>query len=446
MGRRAESNDNHNNKLTRDLFVQESNRFRITKRRLLPLILIAIAVALILVMGLLKPVPPESKAQEKTWPVQTLAIEAQSRSPQLRLLGRIETPYNSTLSASVTANVAALPRLEGQSVERDDVLIELDDTEVKLLLAQREADVAELDSQLKQEQNQFASDKRLLEREKELVAIAQRGLDREDKLQASKLSSQSRTDQARQSLQAAEISMVNRQLAVANHDSRRQSLQAKLARAQALLDQSRLDLDRTKIQAPFAGVIVSIEVSPGERVRPGEVLATLYSTRDLEVRAQIPMQQAGFVAQALDSGQPVTAQAQLGQTPVNLKLNRLSGQVNAGAGGIDGLFGFEGKAPAAALNRTLDLTLNLPSQPDLFAVPVSALYDEHTLYRVTDGRLESIDVQLAGDRFEKGRQQLLIHSDALKNGDPILTTQLPNAISGLKVAPMKDDAGTEQAQ
>ncbi|MGP4845552.1 efflux RND transporter periplasmic adaptor subunit [Marinobacter sp. 1Y8] len=426
--------------------MQESKRFRITKRRLLPLILIAIAVALIIVMSLLKPVPPESTAQEKAWPVQTAMLDAQSRSPQLRLLGRIETPYQSTLSASVTANVDALPRLEGQTVERDDVLIELDDTEVKLLLAQREADVAELESQLTQEQNQFASDKRLLAREKQLVAIAQSGLDRENKLQASKLSSQSRTDQASQSLQAAEISMVNRQLAVANHDSRRQSLQARLARAQALLDQSRLDLERTEIRAPFTGVIVSIEVSPGERVRPGEVLATLYSTHDLEVRAQIPMQQAGFVAQSLNDGQPVTAQAQLGQSTLNLTLNRLSGQVNAGAGGIDGLFGFEDKAPAAALNRTLDLTLNLPLQPNLFAVPVSALYDEHTLYRITDGRLESIDVQLTGERFENGRQQLLIQSDTLKTGDPILTTQLPNAISGLKVTPMARNSDTEQAQ
>lgn len=426
--------------------MQESKRFRITKRRLLPLILIAIAVALIFVMALLKPVPPESTAKEKAWPVQTVTLDAQSRSPQLRLLGRIETPYQSTLSASVTANVEALPRLEGQTVERDDVLIELDDTEVKLLVAQREADVAELESQLKQEQNQFASDKRLLAREKELVAIAQSGLDRENKLQASKLSSQSRTDQASQSLQAAEISMVNRELAVANHDSRRQSLQAKLARAEALLEQSRLDLERTEIRAPFAGVIVSIQVSPGERVRPGEVLATLYSTRDLEVRAQIPMQQAGFVAQSLNKSEPVTAQAKLGQTTLNLTLNRLSGQVNAGAGGIDGLFRFEGEAPAAALNRTLDLTLNLPSQPGLFAVPVSALYDEHTLYRVTDGRLESVEVQLAGDRFEKGRQKLLVRSDALKTGDPILTTQLPNAISGLKVEPMGSADSTEQAQ
>jgi len=71
--------------------VQESKRFRITKRRLLPLILIAIAVALIFVMALLKPVPPESTAKEKAWPVQTVTLDAQSRSPQLRLLGRIET-------------------------------------------------------------------------------------------------------------------------------------------------------------------------------------------------------------------------------------------------------------------------------------------------------------------------------------------------------------------
>lgn len=415
-------------------------RSRFSRRRLLPILLIVIVIILISFLFAARPTPPESQAEEKAWPIRTTVIEPASRAPQLRLLGRIETPYQSTLSAAVTADVASLPHLEGQAVEQGDVIIELDDAEVKLLAAQREADVNELDSQITQEQNQYQADQRLLAREKELVTLSRKALDREKRLAASNLNSQSRMDQAEQALQAAEISLVNRQLAVSNHDSRLQSLQAKLARAQALLDQARLDLERTRIRAPFAGTITAIMVSPGERVRPGETLASLYATGDLEVRAQIPMSRITVVQQALRQGQPLTATTTLAGESLGLRLDRLSGQVNSGAGGVDGLFRFADTPPTAALNRTLDVTLEMPAQGGLFSVPVSALYDEHTLYRVRDERLESLDVSVVGDRFGQGQQTLLIRSDQLQDGDRILATQLPNAITGLRVDVMNAES------
>lgn len=411
-----------------------------SRGRLLPLLLIVVAIVVVMALFKLKPAPPEAAAEEKAWPVQTAVIESAERSPQLRLLGRIETPYRSTLSSAVTADVEALPVLEGQSVTEGEIIVELEDTEVKLLVTQRQADVDELQSQIEQEQNQFKADQRLLEREKSLVALSNRALDREKRLEASNLNSQARIDQARQSLQAAEISLVNRELAVANHESRLQSLKARLARAQAMLEQAELDLSRTDIRAPFAGVVTEIQVSPGERVRPGEVLASLYATTNLEVRAQIPMQRVGVVQQALANNATLTATTTLNDNSYTLHLARLSGQVNPGAGGIDGLFRFSADTPPTALNRTLDLTLELPPQSNLFAVPVASLYDEHTLYRVADGRLESLDVKVVGDRFGNGRQNLLIRSKQLKTGDRILTTQLPNAISGLKVTVMNAEA------
>ncbi|WP_148863992.1 efflux RND transporter periplasmic adaptor subunit [Marinobacter fonticola] len=399
----------------------------------MPIILIILAVAVVAVLFMRKPAPPESTAEEKTWPIQTTVVESTARAPQLRLLGRIETPYQSTLSAAVTADVAALPVLEGHTVAEGEVIVELDDTEVKLLLDQRQADVDELQSQIRQEQNQFEADRRLLEREKSLVALAERALDRERRLEASNLNSQARIDQARQSLQAAEISLVNRELAVANHESRLQSLKARLARAQALQEQARLDLQRTEIRAPFAGVVTDLQASPGERVRPGEVLASLYATGNLEVRAQIPMQRIGVVQQALADEAVITATTLVDDQTYRLQLARLSGQVNPGAGGVDGLFRFTDDTPPAALNRTLDITLELPAQSNLFSVPVSALYDEQTLFRIADGRLEALQVTVVGDRFGEHGQRLLVRAKALKTGDRILTTQLPNAISGLKV-------------
>lgn len=414
-----------------------SRLLRNTKRLLIPLLLIVATVVVIWIFSLLKPIPPESQAEERTWPIRTVTLDAAARAPQLRLLGRVETPFQSTLTSAVTADVKAIPVLEGSPVRSGDVMVQLDPSEVALTVAQRQADVAELQAQRASELNQQQADRQFLEREKALVEIGRRGLEREQRLADSNLTSQSRIDQARQLLQTSELSLISRELAVANHKSRIQSLDAQRERAQSLLQQASLDLSRTDVVAPFDGVVTGIEVSPGERVRAGEPLVSLYATDQLEVRAQLPTRWTANAEQALASEQTMTATTTLGGETYTLALERLSGQVNLGAGGVDGLFRFQGEQPPAALNRTLDLLLDLNARDNTFSLPVSALYDESTVYKVMEGRLMSVQVVLIGDRFEDGSQRLLVQSDQLSNGDPILATQLPNAINGLKVDVIK---------
>ena len=410
-----------------------SRLLRNARRLLIPLLLILATVVLIWIFGVLKPTPPESQAEERTWPIRTETLESAARAPQLRLLGRVETPFQSTLTSAVTADVKAIPVLEGSPVRTGDVMVQLDPSEVELSVAQRQADVAELQAQRASELNQQRADRQFLEREKALVDISRRGLDREQRLSDSNLTSQARIDQARQVLQTAELSLISRELAVANHTSRIQSLDARLGRAESLLQQARLDLSRTDVVAPFDGVVTGIEVSPGERVRAGEPLVSLYAINQLEVRAQFPMRWTANAEQALASKQAMTATTTLAGKTYTLALERLSGQVNVGAGGVDGLFRFTGDQPPAALNRTVDLLLELNARGNTFSLPVSALYDESTVYEVVDDRLVSVQVVLIGDRFENGSQRLLVQSDELSSGDRILATQLPNAINGLKV-------------
>ena len=60
--------------------------------------------------------------------------------------------------------------------------------------------------------------------------------------------------------------------------------EARLAAAEASLKRAELELDRTRIRAPFAGRLRDVSVSPGQFIRAGERLATLYSTDLVEVR------------------------------------------------------------------------------------------------------------------------------------------------------------------
>ncbi|MBT8439443.1 MAG: hypothetical protein KJO91_06920, partial [Gammaproteobacteria bacterium] len=76
---------------------------------------------------------------------------------------------------------------------------------------------------------------------------------------------------------------------------------------------------------------------------------------------------------------------------------------------------------------------NLPEINNVYSVPVSSIYGTSRIYRVDENRLSAIQVEKMGMQSVDGKQVVLVRSDQLKAGDEVITTQLPHAVSGLKV-------------
>ncbi|KGK43071.1 hypothetical protein LH51_02955 [Nitrincola sp. A-D6] len=77
------------------------------------------------------------------------------------------------------------------------------------------------------------------------------------------------------------------------------------------------------------------------------------------------------------------------------------------------------------------------------ALPPQALYGNDRIYRLVNDQLEAINVVRLGSRpgAEQG-SEILIHSEVLQPGDWVLTTQLPNAISGLPIRRITDSGNS----
>ena len=117
-----------------------------------------------------------------------------------------------------------------------------------------------------------------------------------------------------------------------------------------------------------------------------------------------------------------------------LELDRLSAEVANGSTGVDGLFRFVDSDYLPEPGRTISVALTLPELSEVIALPPVALYGTDRIYRVTDSRLEAVTVNHLGYRTNSNDQrEILIKSDQLNAGDKIITTQLPNAVSGMLV-------------
>lgn len=70
---------------------------------------------------------------------------------------------------------------------------------------------------------------------------------------------------------------------------------AALASAQALLQQARLDLQRTQIKAPYAGRILEQQVDVGQYVTTGTILAKIYAVDYAEIRLPLSDEQLQYI-------------------------------------------------------------------------------------------------------------------------------------------------------
>ncbi|MDT8283618.1 MAG: HlyD family efflux transporter periplasmic adaptor subunit, partial [Gammaproteobacteria bacterium] len=366
--------------IIRQFWQQKHNRVKA-----LPFLIVFFTLLLIIIFKLAQTQPPVKSQSESIWTVQAKQLSAGEKAPQLELYGHVESPYTASITSIINADVRSLDVNEGQLVSNGQQLILLDDTEARLAFEEKAAAVAELEAQIQLEKNRYKSDLDALALEKSLVSLAEKKLAREEKTSKSNLTSQSSFDTQKQALNNQKLALNTRQLNVADHPSRLAQLEASLNRARALAQQAQNDLIRASILAPFDGVILKTEVSPGERVRPGEILLQMYATDQVELRAQIPQKFIATIKQALADQVVLYATVKTDSGQISARLNRVSGSLSSTNHGVDALFSVDSsQVDQLTIGDTLEMTLKLPAINDAYSVPVSSIYGTSRIYRIED--------------------------------------------------------------
>lgn len=403
------------------------------KKIALPVVIIALAILVFILLKASKPATPASPQPEKAWLVDAVAVNYQRHAPEVRIYGRVETPRDANLKAAIEADVVEVNVLEGEIVTAGDLLIQLDITDVKLAMQQREADLAEAQALIRSETQRYQRDQGLLANQKQLVELADKAVQRAKKLEQSRLASQATLDESLAAYEQQVLALKQLQHDINEHPSRLAQLKAAQSRAEAFLEQSKVNLSRSEVRAPFDGRVAGLTVALGDRVRAGDSLLTIYDLNQLEVRAQIPGRYIGDVRRMLSQGQVLSASAWLDGEKKRLSLNRLSGEVRQDSGGIDGLFRLTDNQQPLPLGTFVELQLQLAEQDRLIELPFSALYGMDRVYLIEEEHLRAVSIERVGEKSAADGNTLLIRSDELSQGDLVATTQLPNAITGLRV-------------
>lgn len=421
-----------------------ANRFRaLSRKNRILLTVVAVPLLAIPLLFMTAPEPNVVDAEESSWSVTTLNAEPEALSPQATLFGRVETPRTALLTSAVNAQVVDVHVREGDRVQRNDLLIKLDGEDAQLIVQQREADVAEAEANLASLKLQHADNVAILKHERALYELSEKKLAWNRELRVNKaISEEMMNNVTRESHQQA-ISLQAKEGLVANFENVLHQAEARVSRANANLEEARVQLARTEIRAPFAGRITRVDLAPGERVTVGMSLAELYDTDSLEIRAQIPSKVLAKLGDSVHdlAHRPLTADVALDDTSLAAHLTRLSGMVKQGNSGVDGFFRVADPDDRLPLGRVVNLTLRLPVEEDVVKVPIQSIYGEDHVFVVENEHLVSVTINRLGELTdESGHYYILIRAPELTAGMPIVTTQLSNAISGMKVTINNGDA------
>ena len=399
---------------------------------ILPFLVILISMGIFYSLVNSKTQREKPALKEKIWQVEVIEARRQDLAPSITLYGRIESPEKLQAAAPGGGFIDQVLVRNGSQVDKGSQLITMDRRDFETSLLQARADLNDIENQIEELKVRHQSNIAALETEQNLLSLAKDEVDRQVKLQQQKLSAATALNNARSLLGKQQLAVISRELDVDSFPAKLQIFNSRRARNNARLDETLLAIERAVIRAPFDAIISEVPVSAGDRVSLGQTLVTLYSIDNLEIRAHLPASYIDAVQESLARGQFLQARALNRSELGRFSLLRLAGE--AQATGIDIYFQVKNSSAQMRPGELITLSLELPRKSGVIAVPYQAIYGNSTIYQVSEDRMQAVEVVTLGQlKSEQGQVLLLIQSDRIENGSQIVTTHLPNAVSGLKV-------------
>ena len=225
--------------------------------------------------------------------------------------GKVRSPQRSELAAQVSGQILAVHVIEGSQVAAGNLLIELDDREVKASVAQ--ARTLLMQSELRLQQMRLLAEPLAREASRQAEANltqARQQFARTEALVAKGFYSTNQLDDARRALTVAESQRQASQLQAGSNASGGgdyRLAEAAVEQARAGLELAQAKLAYTRILAPRPGTILARLAEPGDSVQPGKTLLSLSPAGATELLVQIDEKNLRLLA--LDQTARVSADA-----------------------------------------------------------------------------------------------------------------------------------------
>jgi len=414
--------------------------------------LIGAAILIAALMIGLRPAPEEIERSEEAPLVETVPLTAASGPIPVIGSGTVQARDEVTVGVEVSGKLTFVSPAfrEGGEVAAGAVLLRIDQSNYRNDVRMAQADVAAQDVALLQAEEEVAIARDELEQfaNREAARDVQssttrilppRALSNENTGEQSQLAIESQADEGEQPPSPG----------LATREPQLRSAQAARERAAAGLADAQLLLRRTRVTAPFRGLVRSEDAAIGSLVQPGQALGSIVSTAAYEVRISLTPEEAALIPGLLESNRariPASVTSQYGgrnyrwpafvdrasaildpstrnievflQVPSPLTSGELVGDSEA-----------EGLAPPLLLGAFVEAQITGASLESYAAIPALAVRPGNEIWVVREGKLHVLPVRV----IQRTDDTAYISTGSLSLGGQVIVSSLNAPIDGMPV-------------
>jgi len=384
------------------------------------IVILGAAVAAVIVINQTEPTAQKNNSSRKSAAlVETIVVERGIYSPKLVVLGTVQAAQDVVLAPRVSGQVIEMsPKMvPGGMIRKGELLLRIDpaDFENAVSISRSELAQAEASREIEQARQRLA--------EKELKLLEG-------------------------SIDGANRALVLREPQIA-------SIEAEVSVASAAVERALLDLERTKIYAPFDAQVLDRSVNIGSQVSPGTELSRLIGLDEYWVMAAVPVRSLRWIRfpDASGSGaetaamESINAEAKAsGGSTVFLRnpdvwgagvgrkarVARMIGTLDAQTRlarvliTVDDPLGLESGDPALILDSLVETEIEGQSIDDVVRLQRDFVRDQDTVWVMADNKLQIRKVEVVFRDIDYAYIR-----KGLDSGDEVVTTTLATVAQGV---------------
>ena len=351
----------------------------------------------VLLIGCSEPPPEEPAATSR--PVKTIQIKAQAIDGVRSFPARIDAGSKAEIAFRIPGTVQELPVKEGQAVDKDQVLAELDKTDYQLVVNDRKAVY----------------------------------------------------DNARQNFKRAEELIKDGYISKMDYDR----LNAEFKSSRAALETAQQDLNYTTLKAPFEGIVAKLYIDAFQEVQAKQVILDLHDVSLLDVKIDVPEN----IVRAVRIKEKVSDE-EAGQVPAHVSFANLpdeSFKLTYKEAAIKADPQTQTYQVTYSMEQLQDRTI-LSGMTAMVTVDLSKFFADNTLFTIPGSAITG-DYKLAPKAWVVDEKNMVVQSrpvkvgrllgdnievlDGLESGERIVTAGTAFLVDGMKVTLLEQP---EQAQ
>lgn len=417
----------------------------------LPVLVLAIGIGGYVYLAETRPLPQPGAVESQVWPVAATTVVLADHQPVLRLYGEIVAGREADIRAAVAGEVADVGSgfRDGAAVDEGALLVAVDPFDSLSELAERRAQLDEAVARLVELEARRDMEAAALEHDREILALVERDVERRESLSARGAVSDQALDDVRRELFTTRQAVSMRESNLAAEEARIAQQRAAIVRLDVAVQRAERDYERTRIVAPFAGLLDDTAAELGQRLSVNEAVARLIDPTRLEVRFQVAEMQFGRLLADAEGliGSEATVVWQVGDATLTVPaaIERLDASVRPESGGVTVYGRLEGLGPETSLRPGAFVEVQMPDRiyRDVARLPAAALLDGGLVYVIgRDDRIElrSVTVAAAVDGA-------VLVSAGLRSGERVVASRFTEIAPGALVEvvePLGDSAVAEQ--